>query len=152
MSRTDPLRMLSAAVVGLAFALWLFPVLAGPKVQRLRLEHDRAVAENESLRNEVSRLKEAAEQRQGRPVVKRVKATVDGPDQRVSLAAEKKLERELSPQVGRPIDDTDPVLLYSRLHGRLILIDGILYYLEVRLLAVGAELRLYGMLRPVREE
>lgn len=142
-------RLAAAFCMGVLCALWLLPVWTGATVQRLRLDRDRALAELAALRTEVLRLK-VASARQALPLVKGVSLHVDGPDQRVMLAARERLRKELAAQVGRPVDEVNPILLYSQLQGRLLQFDGLLYQLELKLLIIGAELKLYGSLHPVR--
>lgn len=145
-------RLAAAFLIGAACALWLFPVIAGPRVQQLRIDRDEARSAVESLEAELAKLREAAETRQGRPVVKGVVVVLEGPDQRVRLEAENRLEKELTSTVGLPVDDAAPMLLYSRLQGRMIRIDGILYYLDLKWMALGSKLEVYGVLTPVKDE
>lgn len=144
-------RAMALVAIGAACALWLFPVLAGPRVQQLRLERDGARAEVEALRNEISHLRKISAEGRGAPLVKRVSAVVDGPDRRVTLEAEQLLKRELAAHVGRAVEEVSPVLIYSRLHGRLLTIDGIDYTMEIRLLTLSTDLRAYAVLRPIQE-
>lgn len=145
-------RLAAAFLIGAACALWLFPVIAGPQVQQLRIERDEARSTVESLEAELAKLRETAEKRQGRPVVKGVTVLLEGPDQRVRVEAETRLEKELAPMVGLPVDEAAPMLLYSRLQGRMIRIDGLLYYLDLKWMSLGARLEVYGILKPVKDE
>ncbi len=153
MSRWGPAsRLMAAFAVGVATAIWLFPVIAGPKVQQLRLERDEALAKVEALQDEVVKLKEAERKRPGQSEVLRARAEIEGPDQRVGLEAGRRIQKELSDeQIGRRIDDISFLLLYSRYHGRLMEIDSILYQVEVKALVIGPELTLYGRVKPVSE-
>lgn len=147
------MRLAAVFMLGVACAIWLFPLLAGPQMQQLRLDRDKAAAEAESLRGEVLKLKEALQERQVRPLVKRARAEISGVDERVRLAVERQLQQEMhESQVGRPLDDISPVLLLSRLQGKksLMEVDGVQYQLDVKLLVVGPELILYGELFPVK--
>lgn len=140
---------MAAFLLGAACALWLLPVLLGPRMQQLRLERDGARAEAEALRGEVLTLKEALQRNQARPLVKRAQVEIHGADDRVRVEVERRLQRQLQEsQVGRPIDDISPVLLLSRLQGResLLEVDGVRYQLEAKLLVIGPEIRLYGEL------
>lgn len=144
-------RLLAAFAIGVAVAIWLFPVLAGPRVQRLRLERDGALAQVEALQAEVVKLKEAARKRPEHCEVQRARAEMDGPDQRVGLEAGRRIQKELAgEQIGRRIEDISFLLLYSRYQGQLMEIDGVLYQVEVKALSIGPELTLYGRLQPVK--
>lgn len=147
-------RLTAAFTLGLASAIWLFPVIAGPRVQQLRLERDEAITRVDALEAEVVKLKEAERTRcADQCEVRRAGAQIDGPDQRVGLEAGRRIQKELADeQVGRRIDDISFLMLYSRFHGRLMEIDGILYQLEVKALTIGPEVTLYGRLGPVEED
>ncbi|MFZ5814783.1 MAG: hypothetical protein ACOY93_05725 [Bacillota bacterium] len=153
MSRWIPgSRLLAAFATGVAFAIWLFPVIAGPRVQRLRLERDEALTKVEALQAEVVKLKEAQRKQPLQCEVLRARAEMEGPDQRVGLEAGRRIQKELADeQVGRRIDDISFLMLYGRYQGRLMEIDGILYQIEVRALTIGPEVTLYGRLVPVEE-
>lgn len=151
MSRWAPAsRLLAAFTTGLAVAIWLFPVIAGPRVQQLRLERDQAMARVEALQAEVVKLKEADRKQPGQAVVLRARAEVEAPDQRVALEAGHRIQKELAEeQVGRRIEEISFLLLYSRYQGRLLAIDGIRYQVTVRALVIGPEVALYGEVHPV---
>ncbi|MFZ5828381.1 MAG: hypothetical protein ACOY94_29110 [Bacillota bacterium] len=145
-------RLLSAFAIGVAAAIWLFPVIAGPRVQQLRLERDEAISKVEALQAEVVKLKEAERKRSVGCEVRRARAEMEGPDDRVGLEAGRRIQKELSAeQIGRRIDDISFLMLYTRYHGQLMEIDGILYQVEVKGVAIGPELTLYGKLKPVEE-
>lgn len=145
-------RLISAFTVGMAVAIWLFPVIAGPRVQRLRLERDQAISKVEALQAEVVKLKQAERKQSVECEVRRARAEMEGPDDRVGLEAGRRIQKELSDeQIGRRIDDISFLMLYSRYHGQLMEIDGILYQVEVRAVAIGPELTLYGKLKSVEE-
>lgn len=145
-------RLLAVFALGIATAVWIFPVIAGPRVQRLRLERDEARSMAEALQAEVVKLKEAERKRTVQCEVRRARAEMEGPDERVGLEAGRRIQKELADeQIGRRIDDISFLMLYSRYHGRLMQIDGILYQVEVRALAIGPEMTLYGALKPVAE-
>ena len=132
------LPLLAAFAMGFAIAIWLLPVMAGPTVQRLRLERDAALARVEELEAEVAKL-QAAERR--RPVVcqiARVRAEIYGPDERVGLEAARRIQKELAAeQIGRQLENVSPLILYGRYQGRLMEIDGVMYQLGVQVLMIG---------------
>jgi hypothetical protein len=143
-------RLLAAFATGAAVSIWLLPAIAGPTVQRLRLERDGALAQVELLQAEVVKLKEAERKRPAQFEVLRVRAEMEGPDRRVGLEAARRLQKELAAeQVGRRVADISFLLLYGKYQGRLMEIDGVLYQIEVKALVIGQELVLYGRLRPV---
>lgn len=146
------LRLGTAFALGVACALWLFPVIAGPRMQELRLARDKAEQEAESLREEVAKLKQAAQNQQWQPRVSRARVEVEAPDQRVAVEAKRRLHKELTQLVGRPLDDISFLLLYTRLQGALMVIDGVKYRLEVKAIVIAPELRLYGGLSPVKSQ
>lgn len=147
-------RLAATFMLGVACAIWLLPVIAGPRVQQLRLERDESRSEVEALRGEVLKLKESLqEQNQVRPLVKRAQVEIHGVDDRVRLAVQSRIQKQLhEEQVGRPLDDISPVLLLSRLQGKesLMEVDGVRYQLEVKLLVIGPELMLFAELSPVK--
>lgn len=143
-------RLLASFAVGLAAAIWLFPVIAGPRVQQLRLERDDALSRVEMLQAEVVKLKEAERKRPVHCEVGRARAEMEGPDQRVGLEAARRIQKELADeQVGRRVEDISFLILYGRYHGRLMEIDGVLYQVEVKAVSIGPELTLYGRMAPV---
>lgn len=142
-------RLAAAFMVGAASSLWLFPVIVGPRIQQLRMERDEARVEVESLKGQVEQLKEAERQRQGRPVIKRIAPHLEG-DQRVVMEAQRRLQQELKPQIGRPIDNLQPLELFAKLQGSYMEIDGVLYRLELRAVAISAEIALFGEVAPVK--
>jgi hypothetical protein len=142
-------RLLAAFATGLATAIWLFPVMAGPQIQRLRLERDQALARTEELEEQLAKLKEAGEGGSTPYDVQRVRAEIDGPDERVGLEAERRLQKELARLLGRRVESVSAVGLYTRHQGRLMEIDGLLYQLEVRTITIAPELSLYGELQQV---
>jgi hypothetical protein len=146
----DKSRLGAVFMLGVASAFWLFPVIAGPGVQKLRLKADRAEAQAESLQAEVKRLKEAERKRQQVPMVRRTRVDLRAPDERVKLEAIRRLQKELADQVGRPVDDISPLLLYTDLQGTDMRIDGVRYRLDIRFMSVGAELALSGQIAPVK--
>lgn len=138
-------------MLGVACALWLMPLLAGPVVQRLRLDRDEALKRAETAEEQVRKLKEALESRQGSPGVQRVQVQLEGPDHRVVLEAERRVQKQLTSQyAGRPIDDVSPFLVARRLQGTILEIDGVKYQLDIEVLAVGPELAVYGVLKPLK--
>lgn len=144
-------RLLSAYTVGLATAIWLFPVIAGPRVQQLRLERDDLLTRVELLQTEVVKLKEAERKRPVQFEVLRARAEIEATDQRVGLEAGRRLQKELlNEQVGRRVEDISFLILFGRYHGRLMEIDGVLYQLEVKAMVIGQELTLYGRVQPVQ--
>lgn len=148
---TPVARLLAAFLLGLACAVWLVPAVAGPLVQRLRLERDQARAEAEELRADVNRLQEAERKKQAKkPVVRRARALIEGPDQRVALEVERRLQQQLAPQVGRPVEEISFMLLYASLHGSIMTIDGVLYRISVRTIVIGQELTVYGSASTVK--
>jgi hypothetical protein len=143
-------RLGAAFMLGVACALWLFPVIAGPGMQRLRLERDRAGARAESLQAEVNRLTEAERKRQKVPVVRRTRVDLRAPDERVKLEASRRIQKALAAEVGRPVDDISPLLLYTDLQGTDLRIDGVRYRLDIRFMSVGAELAVSGQISPIK--
>jgi len=138
-------------MTGVACSLWLFPVLAGPAVQSLRLERDEARGRVETLETEVRKLKESLQSRQSSPAVKRIYVQVEGPDDRVVLEAERRLKKQLTEQyAGHAVDDISSFLLARRLQGGILEIDGLRYQLDLDLVVVGPELAIYGVLNPVK--
>lgn len=149
--RALAIRLLAAFLTGAACSLWLFPLLAGPAVQELRLQRDGARARAETLETEVRKLKETLQNRQGRPVVKRVTVQVEGPDPRVVLEAERRLQKQLMEQyAGRALDDISSFLLARRLQGHILEIDGLRYQFDVELVVVGPELAVSGILVSIK--
>lgn len=138
-------------MLGVSCSLWLFPIIAGPRVQQLRLQRDAALGQVEKLEAEVAKLKESLQKRQGNPSVKEIHVQVEGPDHRVVLEAERRLAKQLTEQyAGRAIDDISPFLLARRVQGSIQEIDGVRYQIDVDLVVVGPELSLYGTLAPVK--
>jgi hypothetical protein len=145
------IRLLCAFLIGGACAFSLLPLVAGPTVQRLRLERDEARGRAETLEAEVSKLKVALQRKQSAPTVRHVSLVVDGPDHRVVVEAERRLTKELTEQyAGRPIEDISPFLLTRRVQGELLTIDGVRYQLKVELVVLGPEIALYGVLAPLK--
>lgn len=145
-------RMAASFSLGLACAVWLLPVLAGPAMQRITLERDEYRKRAEALEAQVAKLKEARAQDRTVPVVQKVKVQIEGADHRVVVEAERRLEKQLSQQyMGRSLDDVDPFLLTRRVQGSLLEIDGVRYQLNVALLTVWPELALYGVLDPLKD-
>lgn len=144
------LRLGSAFGIGLAVSLWLYPVVAGPTVQRLRLERDQAQTRLEALQTEVDQLR-AQQQKQPAPcTIRRVVVEIDGADQRVSLEVGRRLQKELAPRfTGRQAEAVSFLLLYGEYQGRQLEVDGLRYQLEVRAVVIGPELALYGWLQPM---
>jgi hypothetical protein len=140
--------MISAFILGMAAALWLFPILVGPQMQRLRIERDRSVDEVQSLRSELVKLKEAQRSPQWRPVIKVAEVKLEGEvGDRVLLEAQKRVKKELTEHyVGRPLDDVSDLMLFAKFQGREWEIDGVRYRLEIRVVTIRAELTLYGIL------
>lgn len=151
--RARALPLLAAFAMGFAVAIWLLPVMAGPTVQRLRLERDAALAQVEALEAEVAKL-ESAERK--RPVVcqiARARAEIHGPDERVGLEAARRIQKELAAeQIGRQLENVSPLILYGRYNGRLMEIDGVLYQLGVQAVMIGPDLVLLGRLEPIDRE
>ncbi len=146
------LPLLASFAMGFSVAIWLLPVLAGPTVQRLRLERDFCLAQVETLEAEVAKLQSAERRRPVVCQVARVRAEVDGPDERVGLEAARRIQKELAAeQVGRQLENVSPVLLYGRYNGRLMEIDGVTYQLSVQALLIGPELMLLGRVEPVEK-
>lgn len=146
------LPLLASFAMGFAVAIWLLPVMAGPTVQRLRLERDFCLARVETLEAEVARLEQAERRRPVVCQVARVRAEIEGPDERVALEAARRIQKELAAeQVGRQLENVSPVILYGRYHGRLLEIDGITYQLWVQVLLIGPELALLGRVEPVEK-
>ncbi|HWI51939.1 MAG TPA: hypothetical protein VNT01_07345 [Symbiobacteriaceae bacterium] len=146
-----PTRLIAAFSIGFACALWLFPLLAGPTIQDLRLQRDEARGRVDTLETEVQKLQESLKNRQGRLVVKLITVQVEGPDERVILEAERRLKKQLTEQyAGRALDDISAFLLNRRLQGLILEIDGIRYQFSVELVVVGPELAVYGVLHPVK--
>lgn len=149
--RSLAFRLGAAFMIGIACAFWALPLFAGPTVQRLRLERDTARARVEVLEREVAKLKTALQRKQGTATVRGVHVTVDGPDHRVVLEAERQLQADLTEQyAGRPVDDISPFLLTRRVQGQILTIDAVRYQFQVELVVVGPELSLYGVLVPVK--
>lgn len=149
----SPWRMVAAFTLGLACAIWLLPVMAGPSMQRITLERDEYRKRAEALEAQVAKLKEAQAKAQDRsePVVQKVKVHLEGADHRVVVEAERRLEKQLSQQyMGRPLNDVEPFLLTRRVQGSLLEIDGVRYQLDVDLLTVWPDLALYGVLEPLK--
>ena len=145
--RPGLLRLGAIFLLGFACALWLLPLVAGPEVQRLRLQRDQARGRVEALEAEVKKLKETQQQGRARPKVERVKVQVEGADERVALEAERRLTKQLAGlYVGRDLDDVDSFLLARRVQGLLLEIDGVQYQFQLQLLLVARELAVYGEL------
>ncbi|MDF2629129.1 MAG: hypothetical protein K0R39_2960 [Symbiobacteriaceae bacterium] len=141
-------RLGAAFMTGVACALWLFPVLAGPAVQQLRLDRDAARARAETLETEVRTLKESLQKRPSGLVVRRITVQIEGPDARVVVEGERRLQTQLTElYAGRPIDDISAFILNRRLQGHLLEIDGVRYQFTVELVIIGPELAVYGVLR-----
>lgn len=148
------LRLAAAFMLGMACALWLFPVLAGRTVQELRLARDREQARAGALATELQQMRDAENRRQSGSVVKRTHAHVEGPDkdQRVALEVERRLQKRLAEHEGRPVGEISFLLLYSKFQGNLFEVDGVLYQLDVKAVAlVGPDLTLYGVIVPVNK-
>ncbi|HWI66475.1 MAG TPA: hypothetical protein VNT75_31995 [Symbiobacteriaceae bacterium] len=144
-------RLVASFLTGMAVALWLFPLLAGPAIQELRLERDAARGQVENLETEVRKLKEGLQKQQKSPVVRSVRMQVEGPDPRVVLEAERRLQKQLTEQyAGRPIDGISAFLLTRRLQGTILDIDGVRYQFDVELVVLGPELTIFGVLNPVK--
>ncbi len=144
------LPLMASFAMGFAVAIWLLPVLAGPTVQRLRLERDACLAEVEALEAEVAKLESAERKRPVVCTIQRVRAEIDGPDERVGLEAARRIQKELAAeQIGRQLENVSPVILYGRYNGRLMEIDGVTYQLSVQALMIGPELVLLGRVEPV---
>ncbi|HLN61661.1 MAG TPA: hypothetical protein VK464_08930 [Symbiobacteriaceae bacterium] len=140
-------RLGAIFLLGFACALWLLPLVAGPEVQRLRLQRDDARGRVEALEAEVKKLKETQQQGRARPKVERVKVQVEGAGERVALEAERRLTKQLAGlYVGRDLDDVDAFLLARRVQGLLLEIDGVQYQFQLQLLLVARELAVYGEL------
>jgi len=96
---------------------------------------------------------QAAERK--RPVVcqiARARAEIEGPDERAGLEAARRIQKELAAeQIGRQLENVSFLILYGRYNGRLMEIDGVMFQLEVKGLAIGPELALYGRLTPVKQ-
>ncbi len=153
MSRTGrETRLAAAFLLGAACALWLFPVLAGRQIQQLRLQRDEAQARAGRLEGEVAKLKEAERKRQSGLVVQRTRAHIEAPDKekRVALEVEGQLQKRLSEYERRPVSEVSFLMLYANFQGNLFEVDGVLYQLDVKAVAIGTELILYGMIAPVR--
>lgn len=143
-------RLLAAFLTGVACALWLFPLLAGPAIQELRLDRDAARGQVETLETEVRKLKESLQKHQKSPVVRGVRLQVEGPDPRVVLEAERRLQKQLTEQyAGRPIDQISAFLLTRRLQGTILDIDAVHYQFDVELVVLGPEMTIFGVLRKV---
>lgn len=143
-------RLGAAFMTGVACALWLFPIMAGPSIQQLRLERDAAQARAKTLETEVRKLSESLQKRPSGPVVRRVVVQIEGPDNRVVLEGERRLQTQLAElYAGRPIEDVSAFILGRRLQGHLLEIDGVRYQFTVELIIVGPELAVYGVLRPM---
>lgn len=143
-------RLGAAFMTGMACALWLFPIIAGPAVQQLRLDRDAARARAETLQTEVRKLKESLQKRPSGPVVRRIAVQIEGPDERVVVEGERRLQTQLTElYAGRPIDDINAFILSRRLQGHILEIDGVRYQFSVELIIVGPELAVYGVLRPM---
>jgi hypothetical protein len=143
-------RLAAAFALGTACAIWLFPVMLGPRVQQLRLERDALATRVEALQAEVLRLKEDERKRQQVPLVRRTRVEMRAPDERVRLEAVRRLQKALAGQVGRPVDDISPYLLYTDLQGTDMQIDGVRYRLDIRFMAISSELTLVGQITPVK--
>lgn len=143
-------RLTAAFLTGMACALWLFPVIAGPRVQQLRNERDEAADQVKTLQLEVEKLRETSNKRNAPPNIKAITLRLDAPDDRVRLEAQNQLKKELTRQVGRALDEVSPELIHSQLQGRLMRIDGLMYQLDIKFVAVSSELRLYGELVPLK--
>lgn len=143
-------RLGAAFMTGAACALWLFPIIAGPSIQQLRLDRDAVRARAETLETEVRKLKESLQKRQSGPVVRRITIQIEGPDNRVVVEGERRLRTQLTElYAGRPIDDVSAFILNRRLQGQILVIDGVRYQFTVELIIVGPELAVYGVLRPM---
>lgn len=146
-------RLAAAFALGVACAIWVTPLLLGPRMQQLRLERDEAAAQLEALQTELARLRAEAGQRQQVPTVGRVRVELTGADRRALLEAERRIGQQLSEgQVGRPIDQVRAMLVYGMLQGTDWAIDGVRYHLNIRFLVIGPELILYGELAPLTED
>jgi hypothetical protein len=144
-------RLAAAFLLGAICSFWLLPVVAGPEVQRLRLQRDEARGRVEALEAEVQKLKETEQKGRTGPTVQRLKVRVEGADQRVTLEAERRLVKMLTPlYVGRPLSGVDSFLLARRVQGVLWEIDGVQYQLDIELLVVASELAVYGVLAPAK--
>lgn len=142
-------RLAAAFALGCAVMIWLLPVIAGPGVQRLRLERDEALARVEMLEAEIAKL-QAAERKPVVCEINRARAEIEGPDERVGLEAARRIQKELAAeQIGRQLDNVSFLILYGRYQGRLMEIDGVTYQLHVQGLAIGPELALFGRLSQV---
>lgn len=147
------LPLMASFAMGFAVAIWLLPVMAGSAVQRLRLERDFCLAEVETLEAEVAKLQSAERKRPVVCQVARVRAEIQGPDERVGLEAARRIQKELAAeQVGRQLENISPVMLYGRYNGQLMEIDGVTYQLSVQALLIGPELMLLGRLEPVEKD
>lgn len=143
-------RLAAAFLTGAACALWLFPLLAGPTIQKLRLERDSARGEVETLKTEVRKLKDSLQRPKTGPTVTQVVVQFEGPDRRVVVESERRLQKQLAEQyAGRNIDDVSPFLMARRIQGQLLEIDGLRYQVDVELVVVGPELAVYGVLARV---
>jgi len=145
-------RLGAAFMLGIACALWLLPVVFGPRMQALRLERDEAWGKVELLESEVRKLKESHQSRQAGVVVRRIHVQLEGAGDRVVLEAERRLQKQLAEQyMGRRAEEITVLLLTRRLQGLILQIDGVGYQLDVELLAVGPELGVYGTIAPLKE-
>jgi len=143
-------RLGAAFMTGVACALWLFPIMAGPSIQQLRLDRDPARARAETLETEVRKLKENLQKQPKGPVVRRITIQIEGPDDRVVVEGERRLQTQLTElYAGRPIEDVSAFILNRRLQGHILEIDGVRYQFTVELIIVGPELAVYGVLRPM---
>ncbi len=145
-------RLAAAFMLGFACAIWVFPVLGGPTVQKLRLERDEARTKVEALQSEVLTLKEALRSQQVEPVIKAVRVQMDHKDRRVRVEAQRRLQKQLWDEyVGRAIGDVSSLLLWQKIQGVVLDIDGVRYQLDVDLIGIGpgSELLLIGSLTPL---
>lgn len=149
--KAQGLRLGAAFMLGVACALWLFPVLAGRQIQQLRIERDEAIAQVEVLRKQVAQLEETERKQQGGQVIKRAHAHIEGPnkDRRVALEVERRLQKRLSEREGDQVAEVSFLILYSQFQGSLFEVDGVVYQLEVKALAIGPDLVLYGWITPI---
>ena len=140
-------------MLGIACSLLLFPILMGPQIQRLRLERDQALSEADALRTEILKLREAQAKQPDHPTVRRVRVVLDGPGERVLLEAEKRVQKSLNDEIGRRIDDISSLLVLQKFQGKgsEMQIDGVTYYLEIKVLVIGPEIALYGVLTSAKD-
>lgn len=140
-------------MLGIACSFGLFPILMGPQIQRLRLERDQAFAEADALRTEILKLREAQQKQPDHPTVRRVRVMLDGSGERVLLEAERRIQKLLQEEVGRRIDDISSLLIMQKFQGKgsELQIDGVTYYLEIKVLVIGPEISLYGVLTSAKD-